>query len=196
MAVILGWLVDVRDLKNLIPNHPVVAANCSIGWTLISLSVLFNNVRAKWGKYVGIVSALTAIILAAILIYGGFSDQTFDWISFQLSEESNPVELPGQMLYQESVPIFLLGCASLFSHAPIKLRRYTQPVLILLATLPAVQALIGYITANANLFTFCTATHCARLHIFTAFTNVALCALLLFIQHSLTKEFETAATTT
>ncbi len=177
--IVVGWFADVHILKDLIPGQSVIPANCALGWAVAAAALFLLCTKIQMLRWCGLLLALLMTVTSVFTLYGGVVNQDLDWLVIQSSVDAVPVEIPGQMLFQESVPFMLIGCSLLLVEARRRWFYRLAAIFAVLAMLPAAQSLLGYATGNSELFTFCTANECARLHIFLVVVNILFCLTLL-----------------
>lgn len=185
LVVVVGWLTDIHELKCLWPGQSAIAVNCSLLWSMAgaSLFIRCSSTLQRIRRLGQCISGLI-ILVGMLTLYGGIANQGLAWMVVQANDQAVPIELPGQMLFQESIPLVLIGCAMLLVDVTNKWWRALAKVMVVVALLPSAQALFGYASGNAALFTFCTATECARLHIVVAILNLLFCVSLLSLNRT------------
>ena len=180
--IVLGWFFDIGALKAIIPGQSAVPANSSLTWALAGWSLLLISTTNRWTLLLGRLLSVAVIFTGLITLFTTVFnvDQGFDWLAFQTRDDSIPIQFPGEMVIQESIPFILIGASLLLVGLKKKALRIVCAVLAIAAALPSLQALVGYGFSNPELFTYCTGNECARLHLVLALLCVIFCFALLF----------------
>ena len=175
-GVLVGWLVDSRELKTVFYYQKVVPGNFAVFWLFTALS-FFSIViggKRRWLSACGaIVSGLLmAVTLYATLVGYFFHHLPYSSYAIQFLPDATAIEIPGNIVWVEALPIFTVNLFMLL----VYFRQYAKSnlLLIVITLWPMCQALVGYAFDLPDLFTFCTNEECARLHPILALFAVAM----------------------
>ena len=176
-GIVTGWLFDLRALKTLFVYNKVVPGNLALLWLLTTISFfsIAINLKIFWLRTAGAILAGILVVITLYATLAGYFFHNLPYTSFaiQLMEDVTAIEIPGNMVWVEALPIFTTNLFLLLIYFQQVSR--ISFLLIVIALWPICQALVGYMFDLPDLYTFCTNEECARLHPVLALMALAMC---------------------
>jgi hypothetical protein len=156
--VLVGWILDIKELRTLIPGSNAMVASSAMCFLLLagSLSTMRHEYAEGSGRWAGRTMALGAALVGLLKL----GEYAFGWnlgLDQTLLAE-DPGSFPGQMAIPTAISVVLLGMGLCI--LDVKTRRGHRPAqwLVLAAAALPVLGLIGRLYGVASLVSLGTGT--------------------------------------
>ena len=175
IAVLIGWELDIRALKSIMPNYITMKANTALGFIALSLALLSMRLPepSKWRIWSVLPLASFTAILGALTLSEYLFDVDFgiDELLFVDRDGAGGKFPPGRLAPITAVNFMLIGVALWLAENPKRKFLVTSQILVSLGFLSAYQALVGYLVGTPYAFGNAFYTQMA-LHTSVAFSLV------------------------
>ncbi len=172
VMVLLGWTIDVEELKAILPGLIVMIPNTALGFTLAGASLVLQHRDIDAGDATLPRRVLIARLLAAVVFALGAAslierltgkDFGIDLLLFAADVRRYPYLPPGRMAVNSAINFTLLGFSLLAMRSRgVSLRKLADAI-AMMAFMIALLALVGYAYGVRQLYTFDVAAGMALL---------------------------------
>ncbi len=168
--VLVGWVVDIRALKSVLPGLSTMKVNTALALALggISLSLLARRSAGRRVIARGCAIGLTVIGSLTLVEYVTYLDLGIDQLLFRDTPNAVPASSPGRMGINTALACVLLGVALLLLDLTPRVGAMPSQFLALGGGAVGLAALIGYLYRVASLYGIASYTQMA-VHTATGF---------------------------
>ena len=153
-VVLVGWMLDIPNLKSVLPGFVTMKANTAVGFVLAGVSLVLTGraARSTLSRRMSQVcaGAMTLLGLLTVSQYLFGMDFGIDQLLFREPAGAVGTLSPGRMAPMTAINFSLLGCALLLAGSRITIR--VAQGLALLTGLMGLLPLMGYLYGATMLF--------------------------------------------
>tara|TARA_R110000868_G_scaffold164309_1_gene396787 strand:+ start:5643 stop:7586 length:1944 start_codon:yes stop_codon:yes gene_type:complete len=110
LIVIVGWLLNIRQVLSVIPDAPTMKFNTALSFFLLSLGILFSPIKSKFYSIFNSTTISCVLIISMLTIGQYFFNINYTIDTFFVHDPYS-LEFPGRMSLATAICFFLLGIA-------------------------------------------------------------------------------------